>query len=197
MLHAEVGWFAHRATWHLIYGGVFERYPTLKFVITETGTGWVPGTFAQLDATMARYRIEGSSANFFGGTAASRLSLTPSEYFARNIWVGASFLHRSEAELRHKIGVDKIMWGGDFPHVEGSYPYSREALRATFAEMPALEVQQMTSTNAANVYGFDLPMLQTVGGRIGPTVGEVAIPLDRFPDSWCNAFAGRATYADA
>ena len=51
MLHAEVGWFAHRAAWHLIYAGVFERHPGLKFVLTEVSTGWVPATFAQLDAT--------------------------------------------------------------------------------------------------------------------------------------------------
>src|SRR5437879_51000 len=159
MLHAEVGWFAHRAAWHLIYAGVFERHPRLKFVLTEVSTGWVPATFAQLDATTARYRMQGSSANFFGGNTAGKLPMDPSDYFRRNMFIGASFLHRTEADLRHQIGVDKIMWGGDFPHVEGSYPYSREALRATFAGVPADEVRQMVTSNAAAVYGFDVERL--------------------------------------
>src|SRR5436190_1618412 len=101
MLHAEVGWFAHRAAWHLIYAGVFERHPGLKFVLTEVSTGWVPSTFAQLDATTGRYRMQGSSANFFGGNTAGKLPMDPSDYFRRNMFIGASFLHRTEADLRH------------------------------------------------------------------------------------------------
>jgi predicted TIM-barrel fold metal-dependent hydrolase len=197
MLHAEVGWFAHRATWHLIYSGVFDRHPDLRLVLTETGTGWVPGTVAQLNAATVRYRMEGSSANFFGGRTAGRLRQDPGDYFARNIWIGASFMHRSEAMLRDRIGVDRIMWGNDFPHVEGSYPYSREALRATFSGLPPAEVAQMVGLNAAHLYGFDLQHLRPIAARIGPLVSEIEQDLVEVPDSWCNAFAGRGTYSDA
>ena len=60
--------------------------------------------------------------------------MTPSEYFARNFWIGASFLRPSEAPLCHDLGVDRIMWGADYPHSEGSYPYTTEALRVAFAD---------------------------------------------------------------
>src|SRR6185437_6895542 len=148
MLHTEVAWFVHRALWHLTYAGVFERYPDLAFVITEAGAGWAAATVRQMDATTDRYRLDGSSANFFGGNTAGKLPKQPSEYFATNVYLGASFLHRTEAELAGDIGVDRIMWGSDFPHVEGSYPYSREALRATFAGMPEPDVRAMISENA-------------------------------------------------
>jgi hypothetical protein len=49
----------------------------------------------------------------------------------------------------------------------------------------------MLETTAADVYGFDLDALRTVGDRVGPTVGEVLEPLDPadYPkDSTCNAF---------
>ena len=63
------------------------------------------------------------------------------------------------------------------PHLEGTYPYSREALRAAFAGVPPGEVGQMVGGTAAAVYAFDLAALQTVADQVGPTVGEVATPL--------------------
>jgi len=56
----ETSWFSHRALWHLILGGVFERHPNLKFVVTEQGASWVPSTLAMLDgyhAQMASGRV--------------------------------------------------------------------------------------------------------------------------------------------
>jgi hypothetical protein len=131
-----------------------------------------------------------AEAVFFGAVAKS-MSLTPSEYFRRNFWVGASFLRPSESPLRYEIGVDRIMWGADYPHSEGSYPYTTEALRAAFAPCPSHETKLMLETTAASVYGFDLAQLRALGDRIGPTVAEVSVPLDPadYPtDSTCNAF---------
>jgi predicted TIM-barrel fold metal-dependent hydrolase len=133
----------------------------------------------------------GAAEAVFFGAVAKQMSLTPSEYFQRNFWVGASFLRPSEAPLRYEIGLDRIMWGADYPHSEGSYPYTTEALRAAFATCPPEEVQMMLETNATTVYDFDLAALRAIGDRIGPTVGDVAMPLDPadYPtDSTCNAF---------
>ena len=139
----EIPIYAHRALWALIFAGVFERHPRLKFVLTEQGTSWVPGTLANLDWFTKRMRITTAAEYHFGGAAVEQLSLTPSEYFQRNCWVGASFLRPVESALRHEVGVDRIMWGSDYPHSEGSYPYSREALRAAFADAPESEVRTM------------------------------------------------------
>ena len=185
----EIPIYAHRALWALIFAGVFERHPRLKFVLTEQGTGWVPGTLANLDWFAKRMRIPTAAEYQFGGAAVEKLSLTPSEYFRRNCFVGASFLRPVESELRHDVGIDRIMWGSDYPHSEGSYPYSREALRAAFAHAPEPEVRTMLGTTAADVYGFDLDVLDRLAATAGPTVSEIAEPLDAFPaDSTCNAF---------
>ncbi|MFD0690771.1 amidohydrolase family protein [Actinomadura fibrosa] len=178
----EVSWYAHRALWHLIFGGVFERHPDLRFVLTEQGSDWIPGVLRTLDYYFDRFRSGDATAEAkFGGPAASRLSLRPSEYFARNCHVGATFMKPSEIPLRHDIGVDRIMWGSDFPHDEGTYPHSREALRRTFAEVPAAERDAMLAGNAARVYGFDLDALRPLADALGPSPEELARPLTDLP----------------
>ena len=118
------------------------------------------------------------------------LSLSPSEYWARQCHIGASFLRPSEAKLRHQVGVDRLMWGTDYPHLEATSPFTREALRATFHDVPEAEVRKILGTNAAELYGFDLEALAPIVAQIGPTVEELATPLDKVPEGGlkCPAF---------
>src|SRR5207302_1021755 len=115
MLLIELPWFSHRSVWHLIFSGVLERHPSLRVVLAEA-----------------------AESKFFGAVA-KQLSMTPTDYFHRNFWVGASFLRASESPLRYDVGVDHLMWGADYPHSEGSYPYTTEALRAAFAGVDEAE----------------------------------------------------------
>jgi predicted TIM-barrel fold metal-dependent hydrolase len=191
MLLIELPWFSHRAIWHLIFSGVLDRHPALRVVLTEQGVAWIPRGLETLDWFHRRMTLPNAAeANFFGAVAKG-MSLTPSEYFHRNFWVGASFLRPSESPLRYEVGVDHIMWGDDYPHTEGSYPHTTEALRAAFAECPEPEVRKMLESNAAAFYGFDLDALRPIGDRVGPTVEAVHQPLavSEYPsDSTCNAF---------
>jgi predicted TIM-barrel fold metal-dependent hydrolase len=187
----EIPIFSHRGMWHLMFAGVFERHPSLKFVLTEQGTGWVPGGLASLDWFYRRMMREGSPEAMFGGEAARKLSMLPSEYFARNCYIGASFLRAVECDVRHLVGIDRIMWGADYPHSEGSTPHTREALRETFANVPVDECVLMLGKNAADVYGFDWDRLSVIGAQIGPTHAEVHQPIepaDWPADSLCGAF---------
>ena len=161
----EVTWWAHRALWHLLFGGAMERHPDLQFVFTEQGTGWIPETLGTLDYFFHRMGTAvGSQEHEWGGPVVERLSLRPSEYWARQCHVGSSFMRPAEAVLRHAVGVDRIMWGSDYPHKESSFPFSREALRLTFAKVDPVEVQAMVGGNAARVYGFDLAAAGRGGG---------------------------------
>jgi predicted TIM-barrel fold metal-dependent hydrolase len=194
MFILEVTWWAHRALWHLIFSGVLERHPDLQLVFTEQGTAWIPETLATLDHFFHRLRDAAGSQEAEWGEPVRALSLTPSEYWARQCHVGSSFLRPSEGKVRHRVGVDRIMWGSDYPHLEASFPFSLEALRLTFAAVPPTEVQQMLATNAAEVYGFDLDALAPIAARVGPKVTDVAQPLEQLPkgSTRCPAFAEAA-----
>jgi hypothetical protein len=75
---------------------------------------------------------------------------------------------RREAELRHQIGVGSIMWGTDYPHPEGSWPFTREQLLGTFHDLPEDEIARMLGGNAAEFYGVDTEKLAPLVARIGP-----------------------------
>ncbi len=178
MFMLEVQWWAHRSLWHLMFSGVFERHPDLQFVLTETGVSWAPAVLEQLDTFFHQMKHNDQCSEYvFGGPTVAKMSLTPSEYFARQCHIGASFLPPRECAMRDRIGVERIMWGTDYPHVEGSYPYTREHLRQTFAGVPEDEIQRMVGLNAARVYGFDLELLAPIAARVGPTKAEIAEPL--------------------
>jgi len=183
VLFYEVHFFARRSLWHMIFGGVFERFPDLKFVMTEEGLSWTSAELGRLDhyyANVIRYPTLDQSR--FGLDAMRKLSMRPSDYFRRNCYIGASSLAPSEVGARHVLGMDRIMWGADYPHPEGTYPYTREALRATFATVPQAECCALLGENAAKVYGFDLDLLQPIANRIGPSRAELCVPLARYPD---------------
>jgi predicted TIM-barrel fold metal-dependent hydrolase len=191
MMLIEIPWFSHRSVWHLIFSGVLERYPSLRFAVTEQGVAWLPRGLETLDWFYGRMTTANAAESKFFGAAAAHMKMTPSEYFARNFWIGASFLRPSEAPLCRDLGVEHVMWGADYPHSEGSYPYTTEALRVAFADFAEPEVRAMVESTAASFYGFDLGDLRPVGERIGPLVADVGRPLPtaEWPtETTCNAF---------
>ena len=175
----ETPFFAHRPLWFMIMGGVFERFPRLRFVVTEAGASWIPTTLRQLDGLHAAMRMGRTGEVGFDPAAA--LPMKPSEYFHRNCWVGASFPSPVEGQARDRIGVDRYMWGSDYPHHEGSPPFSRESLRRAFAGVEPEVMHRILAANAAEVYGFDLDRLAPLAALHGPTVAELAQPYEGVP----------------
>lgn len=160
----EVVWFAHRLFWFLLWSGALERHPRLQIVLTEQFADWVPDMLRRLDA-----QYEGTVSNI---TLTEGLTMKPSEYWARQCNVGASFMSRLECDRRHAIGVENILWGSDFPHDEGTWPHTREALHATFDGVPEPELRAMLGENAIRVYGLDRQALLPHAERVGPLVSS-------------------------
>jgi predicted TIM-barrel fold metal-dependent hydrolase len=169
-------YFTHRPITHLILSGVFERHPNLKLVMTENGAAKVLPIGQGLDAFIMQARSDNTIMNLFGSDAARRLSRLPSEYMRSNVYHG-SFFTRDDIAHRHEVGVDRMMWGADFPHHEGTHPYSLAALRLNFSSLSDEEILQMTSGTALDVYGFDAAALQPVADHIGPTLQEINVPF--------------------
>lgn len=186
----ETPFFSTRSFAHLLLAGVFHRFPKLRYIMTEAGCGWVPKALEDIDRVWDFVRR-----GFVGEFEFDKNAMPPeppSFYAKRNVWYGASAASPSEIRDRHFVGVDRICWGTDYPHYEGTYPYTRKALRHTFHDVPEDEARRMLGTNAAELFGFDLDTLSPLVERIGPRPEDVAVPLppDELPrDSMSMAFA--------
>lgn len=180
---AEVDFFGRRALWFLIFSGVFERHPGLRFVLTEQRAGWVVSTLAYLD-DIYRSPVAG---------IAKHLPRPPSSYFATNCLVGASFLSASEAAARDAIGVDRLMWGSDYPHPEGAWPWSRESLRVACVGVTDDDLRAIVGQNAIDCYGMELGVLERAAAAVGPTLEELRQPPGSTPDGAHLSWAFRTT----
>ncbi len=163
-----------------ILSGIFERFPGLKFAITETGCYWVPPLLKQLDTMLAGIRNTGRTGELAYDTGTvPRLSAT--EYFQRNCWMGVSQPGPSDVAVRDTLGPDRFMWGSDYPHNEGTGPFTREHLRQVMHGLPETEMRELLAGNVAKLYDFDLAALAPLAAEHGPSVAEIAEPLTDLP----------------
>jgi len=167
---AELCFYAHRPLWWLIGGGVLDRYPNMKVAFTEQQADWIPRVLGSLDYCYQRFPFKGLRG----------IEHTPSAYWERQCFVGSSLTSRLEAQMRHEIGIDNMMFGVDYPHFEGTWGRTRRLIRATFGEAGTTpeEARKLFAENAARCYGFDLVALDKIAQRVGPTVDEVLAPSD-------------------
>lgn len=135
----------------------------------------MPEVVQQLDFMTEQIRRATSSSveERFAGTSGGGYSLLPSEYWQRQCFLGASPMMRDMVQNRDDVGVERRMWGADYPHGEGRFPYTRQAYRHLFAGVPADEVATILGGAAATAFGFDLDRLRPVADEVGPTAGEV------------------------
>lgn len=133
---------------HVIFTGVFERYPRLRIGSVEHELSWVPHFLDRLDYTYTQRARRDWWYRF-------KSDMLPSDFFRRNV-----FLSFQEDQLgirdRALIGVETLMWGSDYPHTESTFPRSRQILESILAGVPDEERRQIACTNAARLYHFDL-----------------------------------------
>jgi predicted TIM-barrel fold metal-dependent hydrolase len=178
VLITEMGSWAQRTFGHLLLAGVFERYPTLAFVPTEQGTGWLRGQLAILDAMVPTMKTEAGNRTYgmFGGSSVDALTKTPTEYAKQNVYMAPELAPYDSSTIDF-LGDDHVMWGCDYPHEEGFTPHSKLAIRWALHNRPEESCRKILGETAARLYGFDLAALAPVAARIGPSVAEVREPL--------------------
>jgi predicted TIM-barrel fold metal-dependent hydrolase len=133
----------------LIIAGVFDRFPELQIYWAENNVGWLPYFFEQIDHeyTVNRHWAERS-------LGLPQLKRLPSEYLKENAHWGF-FEDHVGVRLRHEIGVDRIMWSTDFPHIVTRWPNSLKVLESQMTGVPPNEKRMMVADNAIRFFHLD------------------------------------------
>jgi predicted TIM-barrel fold metal-dependent hydrolase len=57
--------------------------------------------------------------------------------------------------LRYDVGIDRIMWGSDFPHSAGDWPNSRRVIEEMFSGVPEDEKTKILVSNVVDYFHLD------------------------------------------
>lgn len=130
----------------MVLSGVFDRFPDLKIFWAENQIGWVPFFMETADV---RYKRHIHWAERLLGF--KPLQRPPSEYIRAHCLWGFQ-QDRAGVELRHHMGVDRLIWASDFPHQESNWPDSLETLDWNFKDVPGDERYKMVAGNAIDFF---------------------------------------------
>jgi predicted TIM-barrel fold metal-dependent hydrolase len=131
----------------MIWAGVFERFNKLNIYVAEVQIGWVPNWMDQMDNEYGRQQYWAERV-----LGLPRLKSMPSEYARENVYWGFNRNPVGVRIARQELGVDKVMWASDFPHLESDWPNSRKVLKENFAGVPEAEQWKMTVGNAVKYF---------------------------------------------
>ena len=133
----------------MIFTGLFDRFPKLRFYFAETQAGWIPHFLDILDDQYDRTihwaeRLVGMK----------KLDRKPSEYISEHFSWG--FMRNiAGVRVRDQIGVENMMWATDFPHAETDWPESQDVIEEIFVGVPEDELQKMLGGNAIAYFHLD------------------------------------------
>lgn len=125
------------STADLVFSGMLQRHPNLKFMLSEGGIGWIPYLLERLDYTWERHRWY------------QNISRTdrPSDLFRKHIW-GCFIDDVHGVSSREAIGIDRILIEVDYPHSDSNWPNSRKRIAENLVEVNDDDVHRIVELNA-------------------------------------------------
>lgn len=130
---------------YMIFTGVFERFPSLRFVVAEVNCGWMP------------FWLENMDQNFHQQRHWSQLPIDrpPSTYAGENVFVTTLDDHVGFAAMRENPRMaDAVMYSTDYPHSVSLWPNSRKHIADLTTGMDDATRQKILSGNAERIYRF-------------------------------------------
>jgi len=121
MNYTETTFSGQRAVMKMVASGALDRHPNLKVIVSEGGATWVPFLADRMEEGYRQHHM----------AVRPKLNRTPREILYSQVY--ASFQHDPTAVAAAAyMGYDKVMWGSDYPHLEGTYGHTQETLHGLF-----------------------------------------------------------------
>jgi predicted TIM-barrel fold metal-dependent hydrolase len=137
---------------NLCASGVLSRFPRLRFATIEAGIGWVAWLLDAMDEAYRKHHF----------WVRPKLGKLPSEYFREH---GCASFQEDPAGLALAEPMnltDCFMWGNDYPHHEGTWPHSAEAIERTMGGLTDDSRARILGLNAVRFFGFDVAAARRV-----------------------------------
>jgi predicted TIM-barrel fold metal-dependent hydrolase len=132
----------------VVFSGICDRHPGIRFVLEEAGVGWVPFLFWRFDR---EYDSGGPSTRVFKPDVP--LSDKPTEFVKRQVFF--TFEVEEEGGFRRvpEIGYDNFLWASDFPGLDSPWPHSKAMGHAPVeAALGKDGLNRLVFENAVNLY---------------------------------------------
>ncbi len=130
----------------LLWAPFWERFPNLKFSLTEGDVGWIPYFLWRAEHVQDRH--QGWTRHDFGSYSG------PTEIFNKHIL--CCFINdRIGVKLLDELNLDNVCWESDFPHSDGTWPEAPERAAELLGHLPPDTVARITHENAMRHYSFD------------------------------------------
>jgi len=101
----------------LVSSGVLDRHPGLRLLVSEGGATWLPYIADRMEESYRQH----------GPWVRPKLSRSPGEIVREQVY--ASFQHdRSAVGVSQWLGYRNVLWGSDYPHMEGTFGHSQKTL---------------------------------------------------------------------
>jgi len=124
------------AAMKMVTSGALERHPNLKVLVAEGGATWVPQVGDRMNEAYRQHHM----------FVRPQLQKQPKEYLYAQVY--ASFQHDVTAPAAMSaMGYQNVMFGSDYPHLEGTYGHTQETLHGLFDGV-APEVQERITLGA-------------------------------------------------
>ncbi|MGB0113898.1 MAG: amidohydrolase family protein [Ilumatobacteraceae bacterium] len=135
-----------RAALYLVAAGVFDRHPDLHLICVEGGASWLPGLIERMD----------EAARSHNDWVKPKLSRPPSEIIRDH--VHATFQNDRSITLTFDVtGIDSLLWGSDYPHLEGTWPNTQHTLDQIFDGVDSEVRQRITGGTMAKLFNIETP----------------------------------------
>ena len=121
MNYVESSYSGQRMATLLVSSGVLDRHPGLRLIISEGGATWVPFVADRIEEGYRQH----------GVWARPKLSRPPREIMYGQVY--ASFQHDKSAVIAcTAMGYRNVMFGTDYPHLEGTFGHTQKTLGELF-----------------------------------------------------------------
>ena len=142
--YAQTQIAVQRSLIDFIVHGVATRHPTLNFVVAEFNGGWIAHWLDRVDQGMQR-EARFKHSELIGERA--------HEIWSRQFYATIED-DRPAILTRELIGVDNLMWGSDYPHVDSTWPCSIQVIEEMFEGVSDEDRDKITRTNVERLYGL-------------------------------------------